>query len=211
MSQRPQDLHHRPPGRPHRLPPQVAGHEPPTNAEGVKAVLRGIRGPIDAAKQGKTPATAGLATEHGDLLAGFARDGILDRQRLRRIGLGLGSQYVLLPGLAQFSVMARSRLAASEAARLIELSRMLVSKKAERRSSASAMDRVAAQPVAGAWERVVESVRAAHVPAASAASFSLSPAARSVRKLSPPAPIPTCPAPLPSCERGDTSRRPVIL
>ena len=27
----------------------------------VKAVLRGIRGPIDAAKQGKMPATAGLA------------------------------------------------------------------------------------------------------------------------------------------------------
>jgi hypothetical protein len=27
---------------------------------------------------------------------------MLDRQRLRRIGSGLGSQYVLLPGLAQF-------------------------------------------------------------------------------------------------------------
>jgi hypothetical protein len=44
----------------------------------------------------------GLATEYADLRAGFARNGILDQQRLRRIGLGLGSRYVLLPGLAQF-------------------------------------------------------------------------------------------------------------
>ena len=45
---------------------------------------------------------AGLATEYADLRAGFARNGILDRQSLRRIGQGLGSRYVLLPGLAQF-------------------------------------------------------------------------------------------------------------
>jgi hypothetical protein len=44
----------------------------------------------------------GLATEYADLRAGFARNGMLDRQPLRRIGSGLGSQYVLLPGLAQF-------------------------------------------------------------------------------------------------------------
>ena len=44
----------------------------------------------------------GLATEYADLRAGFARNGMLDRQRLRRIGLGLGPRYVLLPGLAQF-------------------------------------------------------------------------------------------------------------
>ena len=44
----------------------------------------------------------GLATEYADLRAGFARNGMLDRQRLRRIGMGLGSRYVLLPGLAQF-------------------------------------------------------------------------------------------------------------
>jgi hypothetical protein len=44
----------------------------------------------------------GLATEYADLRAGFARNGMLDRQALRRIGSGLGSQYVLLPGLAQF-------------------------------------------------------------------------------------------------------------
>ena len=44
----------------------------------------------------------GLATEYADLRAGFARNGMLDRQRLRRIGMGLGSRYVLLPGVAQF-------------------------------------------------------------------------------------------------------------
>jgi hypothetical protein len=44
----------------------------------------------------------GLATEYADLRAGFARNGMLDRQRLRRVGLGLGSRYVLLPGIAQF-------------------------------------------------------------------------------------------------------------
>jgi hypothetical protein len=43
----------------------------------------------------------GLAAEYADLLSGFARNGILDRQRLRRIGSGLGARYVMLPGLAQ--------------------------------------------------------------------------------------------------------------
>ena len=44
----------------------------------------------------------GLATEYADMRAGFARNGMLDRQALRRLGSGLGSRYVLLPGLAQF-------------------------------------------------------------------------------------------------------------
>ena len=43
----------------------------------------------------------GLAAEYADLLMGFARNGVLERQRLRRIGSGLGARYVLLPGLAQ--------------------------------------------------------------------------------------------------------------
>jgi hypothetical protein len=43
----------------------------------------------------------GLAAEYADLLLGFVRTGILERQRLRRIGSGLGAQYVMLPGLAQ--------------------------------------------------------------------------------------------------------------
>jgi hypothetical protein len=43
----------------------------------------------------------GLAAEYADLLSGFARSGIMERQRLRRIGSGLGTRYVMLPGLAQ--------------------------------------------------------------------------------------------------------------
>jgi len=43
----------------------------------------------------------GLAAEYADLLSGFVRTGILERQRLRRIGSGLGARYVMLPGLAQ--------------------------------------------------------------------------------------------------------------
>ena len=37
---------------------KMAGHEPPTNQEGVRAVLRGIRRTIGAAREGKAPATA---------------------------------------------------------------------------------------------------------------------------------------------------------
>jgi site-specific recombinase XerD len=39
---------------------KLAGHEPPTNAEGVKAVLRGIRRTIGTAAAAKAPATADL-------------------------------------------------------------------------------------------------------------------------------------------------------
>ncbi len=44
----------------------------------------------------------GLATEYGDLLSGFTKSGIMDRERLSRIGSALGFRYLLLPGLAQF-------------------------------------------------------------------------------------------------------------
>ena len=53
-----------PPGAPQ--PCQIAGHEPPTNQEGVRAVLRGIRRTIGAARAGKAPATADLI---GQMLA----------------------------------------------------------------------------------------------------------------------------------------------
>jgi len=42
----------------------------------------------------------GLAAEYADMLA--ARNGILERDRLRRIGAALSSPYVLQPGLAEF-------------------------------------------------------------------------------------------------------------
>ena len=41
---------------------KTAGHEPPTNAEGVKAVLRGIRRIIGTGRAGKAPATADVLT-----------------------------------------------------------------------------------------------------------------------------------------------------
>jgi len=44
----------------------------------------------------------GLAGEYTELLAGFARNGIMERDRLQRIGSALGLRYLLLPGLAQF-------------------------------------------------------------------------------------------------------------
>jgi hypothetical protein len=45
----------------------------------------------------------GLAGEYGDLVSGFARSGILERQGLQKIGEALGAAYVLQPGLAEFS------------------------------------------------------------------------------------------------------------
>jgi len=43
----------------------------------------------------------GLATEYADLLSGFGRSGIMERERLRRIGSARGFRYMLIPGLAQ--------------------------------------------------------------------------------------------------------------
>jgi hypothetical protein len=45
----------------------------------------------------------GLAAEYGDLLAGFARNGVMERERLQRIGSALGVRYLLLPGLAELN------------------------------------------------------------------------------------------------------------
>jgi hypothetical protein len=45
----------------------------------------------------------GLAAEYADLISGFARSGILERERLQRIGSALGSRHMLLPGLADFN------------------------------------------------------------------------------------------------------------
>jgi hypothetical protein len=45
----------------------------------------------------------GLATEYGDLLSGFARNGIMERERLQRIGSALGLRYLLVPGITEFS------------------------------------------------------------------------------------------------------------
>jgi hypothetical protein len=44
-----------------------------------------------------------LTGDYGELLAGLGRTGILERERLKRIGAALGSRYVMQPGLAEYS------------------------------------------------------------------------------------------------------------
>jgi hypothetical protein len=51
----------------------------------------------------------GLASEYAELLSGFARSGILDRQRLQRIGSALEFRYLLLPGLAELNYLILDR------------------------------------------------------------------------------------------------------
>jgi hypothetical protein len=51
-----------------------------------------------------------LAAEYGDLISGFARSGILERDRLQRIGSALGSRYVVLPGLAEYNQVIIDRI-----------------------------------------------------------------------------------------------------
>jgi hypothetical protein len=55
----------------------------------------------------------GLASEYAELLAGFARNGIMERERLQRIGSALGFRYLLLPGLAQldYAILDRFEIA----------------------------------------------------------------------------------------------------
>ena len=67
---------------------KIAGHEPPTNQEGVRAVLRGIRRTIGSATQGKAPATADLICD-GSLLG--RRDGHRSRSALPRRSGGRNS------------------------------------------------------------------------------------------------------------------------
>jgi site-specific recombinase XerD len=61
---------------------KLAGHEPPTNAEGVKAVLRGIRRTIGSAKQGKAPATADLIGKRDRALLALGFAGAFRRSEL---------------------------------------------------------------------------------------------------------------------------------
>jgi hypothetical protein len=77
----------------------------PTLSHALSRALAEVTPPVREIPTDQTMnwlADKGLAAEYADLRAGFAQNGMLDRLRLRRIGLGLGSQYVLLPGLAQF-------------------------------------------------------------------------------------------------------------
>jgi hypothetical protein len=100
-------------GEPVRMPVAVLGFVAPGNLQGLSFTLSQalsdalteVTPPISQISTDETLnrlTDQGLATEYADLRAGFARNGMLDRQRLRQIGLRLGARYVLLPGIAQF-------------------------------------------------------------------------------------------------------------
>jgi site-specific recombinase XerD len=68
---------------------KMAGHEPPTNAEGVKAVLRGIRRTIGAARQGKAPATADLLMQ----MVALCPDNMIGRRDRALLCLGFAGAF----------------------------------------------------------------------------------------------------------------------
>jgi site-specific recombinase XerD len=68
---------------------KMAGHEPPTNQEGVKAVLRGIRRTIGSAKQGKAPATADLLMQ----MVALCPDNMIGRRDRALLCLGFAGAF----------------------------------------------------------------------------------------------------------------------
>jgi integrase len=68
---------------------KMAGHEPPTNGEGVRAVLRGIRRTIGSARQGKAPATADLI---GHMLA-LCPANMIGRRDRARLAFGFAGAF----------------------------------------------------------------------------------------------------------------------
>ena len=84
---------------------RLAGHEPPTNAESVKAVMRGIRRTIGTAREQKAPATADRITA---MLARIPTDTLT----------GLRDRALLLLGFA--GAFRRSELVGLQVADLID-------------------------------------------------------------------------------------------
>ena len=68
---------------------KMAGHEPSTGSEAVKAVLRGIRRTIGSAKQGKAPATADLI---GQMVA-LCPDNMIGRRDRALLCLGFAGAF----------------------------------------------------------------------------------------------------------------------
>jgi site-specific recombinase XerD len=69
---------------------KLAGHEPPTNAEGVKATLRGIRRVVGAAPNRKAPAIAEITRDMAKAAPGGRMKGLRDRALLL---LGFGGAF----------------------------------------------------------------------------------------------------------------------
>jgi integrase len=68
---------------------KIAGHEPPTGSEAVKAVLRGIRRTIGTARTGKAPATADLI---GQMLA-LCPDNMIGKRDRALLCLGFAGAF----------------------------------------------------------------------------------------------------------------------
>jgi len=68
---------------------KLAGHEPPTNQEGVKAVLRGIRRTPGTAKHGKAPATADVLTQ----MVALCPDNLLGKRDRALLALGFAGAF----------------------------------------------------------------------------------------------------------------------
>ena len=69
---------------------KLAGHEPPTNGEGVRAVLRGIRRTIGAAREQKAPATATIV---GAMLKHCRTDTLLGARDAALLALGFAGAF----------------------------------------------------------------------------------------------------------------------
>ena len=68
---------------------KLAGHEPPTNQEGVKVVLRGIRRTIGTARAGKAPATADLLMQ----MVALCPDSMIGRRERALLALGFDGAF----------------------------------------------------------------------------------------------------------------------
>jgi site-specific recombinase XerD len=84
---------------------KLAGHEPPTNQEGVKVVLRGIRRTIGTARAGKAPATADVLGQMLDLCP----DNMIGKRDRALLALGFAGAF------------RRSELCALEVTDLVEV------------------------------------------------------------------------------------------
>ena len=68
---------------------KIAGHEPPTNAEGVKATLRGIRRTTGTARAGKAPATADVLMQ----MVALCPDNMIGRRDRALLALGFAGAF----------------------------------------------------------------------------------------------------------------------
>ena len=85
-------------------PANLQGFNPSLSLALVNAIAK-VRPPFRAIPAYETTNLLNqhrFAKDYGDLLSGFVLSGILDQQRLRRIGSALCARYLLLPGLAEF-------------------------------------------------------------------------------------------------------------